>query len=272
MMRTERTILLRLDFLEDLTIEDVKNNLTLFSFDGRAEAFSLLSHTDASGNRVEKQVDQTLGSEELLELGGDTPYFSYYGLNNPQSTIMNFAYIMKQYDIVIGGEAWDGSFVLRNSFTGGLNLGELSLLEEDITFKKGDHIYIDFILLPWGNGTSQTDENVQYVIEDSVLRPLTVTARREPLWKTFISRSSARKTARQNLRFPEAGTASRSVSTECLPWAELPCRNSLTASGRITYFNTTISTGIRSFTMRTGRTATYLSWKWTIWERPEHSA
>ena len=167
---------LRLDFLEDLTIEDVKNNLTLFSFDGRAEAFSLLSHTDASGNRVEKQVDQTLGSEELLELGGDTPYFSYYGLNNPQSTIMNFAYIMKQYDIVIGGEAWDGSFVLRNSFTGGLNLGELSLLEEDITFKKGDHIYIDFILLPWGNGTSQTDENVQYVIEDSVLRPLTVTA------------------------------------------------------------------------------------------------
>ena len=121
-------------------------------------------------------MDQTLGSEELLELGGDTPYFSYYGLNNPQSTIMNFAYIMKQYDIVIGGEAWDGSFVLRNSFTGGLNLGELSLLEEDITFKKGDHIYIDFILLPWGNGTSQTDENVQYVIEDSVLRPLTVTA------------------------------------------------------------------------------------------------
>ncbi len=167
---------LRLDFLEDLTIEDVKNNLTLFSFDGRAEAFSLMSYTDAAGNRVEKSVDQTPGFEELLDLGGGTPYFSYYGLNNEASTIMNFAYIMKQYDIVIGGENWNGSFALRNAFTGGLNLGELSLMEGDLSFKKGDHIYIDFILLPWGNGTSDSDENVQYVIEDSVLRPLTVTA------------------------------------------------------------------------------------------------
>ena len=83
---------------------------------------------------------------------------------------------MKQYDIVIGGETWNGSFALRNAFTGGLNLGELSLMEGDLSFKKGDHIYIDFILLPWGNGTSDSDENVQYVIEDSVLRPLTVTA------------------------------------------------------------------------------------------------
>ncbi len=167
---------LRLDFLKDLTIEDAKNNLTLFSFDGRAEAFHKMSYSDAAGNRAEKDTDRTQGFRELLDIGKGTPYFSYYGLNNKESTIMNFAYIMKNYDIVIGGAQWGGNFVLRNSFAGGLNLGELSLLEDTLEFKKGDHIYLNFILLPWGNGLSDTDTNVQGVIEDSVRNPLVLTA------------------------------------------------------------------------------------------------
>lgn len=167
---------LRLDFLEDLTIRDVQNNLTLFSFDGRAEPFGRMSYSDENGNRVEKSTDQTQGFKELIDIGKGTPYFSYYGLNNKKSAIMNFAYIMKNYDIVIGGEAWDGHFALRNSFSGGLNLAELSLLEGDLTFRRGDHIYLNFILLPWGNGLSDTDTNVQYVIEDSVRNPLVLTA------------------------------------------------------------------------------------------------
>ncbi|MBS5843809.1 MAG: hypothetical protein KIC77_10075 [Clostridiales bacterium] len=167
---------LRLDFLKDLTIEDVKNNLTLFSFDGRAEVFNLMSYTDSDGNRIAKNTDHTQDFEELLDIGKETPYFSYYGLNNKESTIMNFAYIMKNYDIVISGQQWNGNFALRNSFTGGLNLAELSLLEDTLTFKKGDHIYLNFILLPWGNGLSDTDKNVQYVIEDSVQSPLILSA------------------------------------------------------------------------------------------------
>ena len=77
---------------------------------------------------------------------------------------------------MISGQQWNGNFALRNSFTGGLNLAELSLLEDTLTFKKGDHIYLNFILLPWGNGLSDTDKNVQYVIEDSVQSPLILSA------------------------------------------------------------------------------------------------
>ena len=50
----------------------------------------------------------------------------------------------------------------------------LSLNEEDIMFKKGDHINIDFILLPWGDGIETTDENVQYVRQDSVFNPIKI--------------------------------------------------------------------------------------------------
>lgn len=57
---------------------------------------------------------------------------------------MNSAYIMKNYDIVISGQQWNGNFALRNSFTGGQNLAELSLLEDTLTFKKGDSYLFEF--------------------------------------------------------------------------------------------------------------------------------
>lgn len=178
---------LRLDFLEDLTIEDVKNNLTLFSFDGRFEAFGKMSYSDQDGEHIEKSVIQFPGFKEIIDIGKGTPYFSYYGLDNPKTEITNFAYIIKDYDITVGSAKWDGHFALRNSFTSGLNLAELSLMEDNVAFKAGDHIYIDFILLPWGTGTSDTDENVQYVIEDSVKNPLKIeTAKGSVVEDTYL--------------------------------------------------------------------------------------
>ena len=178
---------LRLDFLKDLTIEDVKNNLTLFSFDGRSEAFNKMSYSNENGERIEKATTLTPGFSELIDIGSGTPYFSYYGLNNPKTNITNFAYIIKDYDITVGSEKWDGHFVLRNSFKDELNLAELSLMEGDIAFKAGDHIYMDFILLPWGTGESDTDANVQYVIEDSVKNPIKIeTAKGSVIEDTYL--------------------------------------------------------------------------------------
>lgn len=165
-----------LKFLKDLTVKDVKNNFTLFSFDGRSEAFGLVGYTDENGASVSKNVTKTDGFSENINIGNKTPYFTYYGLDNSSSAIMNFAYIMKDYDITIGGKQWDGNFVFRNSFKGGLNYGDLSLLEGDVTFKAGDTINIDFILLPWGTGDDTTCENVEYVRQDSVFNPVKIEA------------------------------------------------------------------------------------------------
>lgn len=165
-----------LKFLKDLTIKDVKNNLTLFSFDGRSEAFGLVGHTDENGVSVSKEVTKTDGFSENINIGNKAPYFTYYGLDNSSSAIMNFAYIMKDYDITIAGKPWNGNFVFRNSFKGGLNYGDLSLLEDDVSFKAGDTINIDFILLPWGTGEDTTCENVEYVRQDSVFNPVKLEA------------------------------------------------------------------------------------------------
>lgn len=135
-----------------------------------------MSHTDESGETVSKSVTKTNGFSEIINIGNNKPFFSYYGLNNKNTDIMNFAYIMKDYDITIGGKQWNGNFVLRNSFKDGLNYAELSLLEGDVSFKKGDEINIDFILLPWGTGDADNDSNVQYVREDSVFNPIKLEA------------------------------------------------------------------------------------------------
>lgn len=165
-----------LNFLKDLTIEDVKTNFTLFSFDGRAENFDYVGYTDENGNPVNKRTTKTDGAYELLNIGNKAPYFTYYGLNNANTTIMNFAYIMVDYDIVIGGEKWNGDFAFRNAFNGNLNYGDLSLMEDTVKFKKGDYIRLDFILVPWGTGTDTDDSNVQYVRQDSVFNKLKITA------------------------------------------------------------------------------------------------
>ena len=167
---------MELEFLKDLTIEDVKNNLTLFSFDGRYEPFNLLGYSDENGNIKNDTVNKTDGAFRIIDIGGVNPYFTYYGLDNAKTEIMNFAFIMINYDITIGGNKWNGHFALRDSYAGDLNYGELSLMEDTVNFKKGDKIYLDFILLPWGTGTETTDNNVQKVRNDSVFNKITLTA------------------------------------------------------------------------------------------------
>ena len=165
-----------LSFLKDLKVKDVKNKFTLFSFDGRFENFDYIGYSDKNGKSVNKRTKKADGSYELINIGNKSPYFTFYGLNNPQTNVMNFAYIMIDYDIVIGGKKWDGDFALRNSFSGNLNYGELSLMEDTVSFKKGDHIIINFILLPWGTGTDTDDSNVQAVRQDSVFNKIKLTA------------------------------------------------------------------------------------------------
>lgn len=167
---------LKLTFLKDLSIKNVRENFTLFSMDGRAAAFRKLSYLASNGTAAYKDLNLSRSFAETLVLGKDTPYFSYYGLGSSGASIMNFAYLMKNYEITLSGQKWTGNFVLRNTYDGSLNYACLSLDEGDLTFRKGDSIKLDFILLPWGDHNDTADTNVRYVREDSVLAPIAVTA------------------------------------------------------------------------------------------------
>ena len=89
---------------------------------------------------------------------------------------MNYAIVIRSADVTIGGKKWNGNFILRDSFERNVNFSALSLDLGRTTFKKGDRIKLECIMLPWASRDLTSDENVQLVYEDSVLKTQTVTA------------------------------------------------------------------------------------------------
>ena len=166
---------LSLKFLKDLTIEDVKNDFTLHYFDSRDQKFDKLSYMASDGSIKTVNTDFSKAYSDTVTLSKNSFWFALYGSNNEDC--MNEAYIMKNYEIVLGGKVWDGNFVLREGYDGNMyNITELSLDLGKHTFKKGDTIYLEFMLVPWGNTDHNTYSNIERIYEDSVLKPLAVTA------------------------------------------------------------------------------------------------
>ena len=83
----------------------------------------------------------------------------------------NFGCIVKDYSITVGGKETDVGLAFLNDFRsnptfGDLNYGSLTL-DESVSFKKGDKISVDVILLPYGLVGQETCENVIKVYNDS---------------------------------------------------------------------------------------------------------
>ncbi|MBO7503612.1 MAG: hypothetical protein J6U38_04515 [Clostridia bacterium] len=177
---------LDLTFLKNLTLKDVRSQLNLLSQDSRNQTFSELSYIDADGNRahVDLKNDLIKRDEVQYKLNAGGGYYAYYHSNKPVPTgkiegeedPMNYAIVIRSADITIGGKKWEGNFILRDSFERNVNFSALSLDLGKTTFKKGDRIRLEVIMLPWANRDLASDENVQMVYEDSVLKSQTVTA------------------------------------------------------------------------------------------------
>ena len=71
--------------------------------------------------------------------------------------------------MIIGGKAYDGNLVLKETYDGAVNLATLTANLGDVTLRAGDTVRIDMILLPWGSPESKDDSNVLKVRQDSVL-------------------------------------------------------------------------------------------------------
>ena len=172
---------LNVEFLEDKTFSNFRKDFDLFYFDGRSVQFNKLSYLDAANNSVSEDVD-TSKKTQYYELGSDSPYWGFFDVTDETAGELekgfgaNFAMIIKDSNITIDGKTADIPFVFRESSGKDISKGALTLDAENIVFKKGDSINIDMILLPWGNGTEETDAQVLSVREDSALKPVTVTA------------------------------------------------------------------------------------------------
>ena len=166
---------LSLKFLEDMTFDNVAELFTLHYFDSRDQKFDKLSYLSEDGSVKTLATDFSGMNRNTVKLAKDSFWFAFYGSNNKDC--MNEALVMKKYEINLGGKRWDGNFVLHSGYDGVMcNFSNLSLDLGKYTFKKGDTIYLEFLLVPWGNTDHDTYSNVERLFEDSVLKPLTVTA------------------------------------------------------------------------------------------------
>lgn len=166
---------LELTFLKNLTIDNVREDFTLFKIDGRSTYFKQTGYLNENNESVVIPVDTLTKNSNIYTLGKENPYFSYFDLVNGDS-VMNFGLIVKNYDITIGGKKFNGNLAYKNVYDGSLNHGTLTLDLGKTKFKKGDKITIDLILLPYGSHLDKDDDNVRYVREDSALNPLKVEA------------------------------------------------------------------------------------------------
>ena len=201
---------LKYTFNEDITFKDF------------AEDFIFYRVTDNNGKGVYKKVGyldsnnqsqvvdaiSVAGERQDFELGDACPYFSFFMMpdwDRDATWIQgytNLAVLFKDWTVISGGKEIEANLYLINTkdyLTLTMDLGE-------ITFKAGDTITINAILMPWGSqqmeddpanrlenaqtaiyesphysdvlpdGTLYMDKNVRDVRENTLLNPMTATA------------------------------------------------------------------------------------------------
>ena len=165
-----------IDVLEDVPFKDFKSDFSLFCFNGRHPKFNKLGYLDENNQHQVLDLGIATSSkyDRFFKLGDEYPFFDYF--EPLAADAVNFALIVKDSHIIIGGEEYTGGFLMRDRFDGSLNFGDLTLDLGEVTLKAGDCIYVDYILLPWGYVDSTSDQNVLNVRQDSCIDPYTLHA------------------------------------------------------------------------------------------------
>lgn len=169
-----------INFNREVTFDNFKRDFDLFYFDGRFVNFNKLGYLNADNECTVAQVGT--GKDIYYTLGDEAPYFSFYDVtDNTMHQVdarfgCNFALIVKDSEITMGGEKQDIALAVHDDSTKDLTVGCLTLDAEEITFMPGDSIRLSLVLLPWGQGDEDNDDQVRAVREDSALKPVTIAA------------------------------------------------------------------------------------------------
>lgn len=167
-------------FNREITFDNFKRDFDLFYFDGRFLNYNKFGYLDSQNNTVNTKAKVL--ADTYYTLGNDCPYWGFYDATEDTEFEIanhfgcNFAMIIKNSEIVMNGTKQDIPLAVRLNALEDKTSGSLTLDAKEITFMPGDSIRIDMILLPWGIGTEDTDENVMRVREDSALKPMKLTA------------------------------------------------------------------------------------------------
>lgn len=171
---------LDVQFNREITFSNFRRDFDLFYFDGRFVDYNKFGYLDENNTAV--TVDAGVRKDTYYNLGSESPYWGFYDVTDDTAYQLNnyfgcnFAMVIKNSEIVMDGVKQDIALTARINANEERTSGSLTLDAEAITFMPGDSIKIDMILLPWGAGTEENDDNVRYVREDSVLKSIKVEA------------------------------------------------------------------------------------------------
>ncbi len=237
--RTYYTIDIRIK--DDITIEDFQRNFYIFRFNSRNIHFSKLGYLDENNQHAILDCAQDQ-DERFIKLGNEAPYYEYHDCSDPNNNnYVNFGLIIKDSDIVLGGETYTGNFLVRDFISGGRNFGDLTLELDDVTLKAGDYIHLDIVLMPWGSQLSVDNSNVKNVREDAVLNPYALSATVGTVIEdTFVPKVAVDPTTKTAEFTVTGGTNNAVVRVYGLSDYQKPVIEELVDGQWVTY-NTTVS-------------------------------
>ena len=169
-----------INFNREITFDNFKRDFDLFYFDGRYANFTKLGYLDENNESVVVPVNTS--KDVYYTLGDESPYWGFFDVTADSEANVdnhfgcNFAMLVKDSEIIADGTEQDIAFAVRDSSEKELTSGSLTLDVEEITFKPGDSIKLNLVLLPWGQGKEENDSNVRAVREDSGTKAVKVTA------------------------------------------------------------------------------------------------
>lgn len=154
---------LEITFLKDTYYNNTKSKFCLLTYYTTMGTYSNMAYLDSDGN-----VQQSAVSSGAYVLNKEGSFFTFY--TNSSTDTENVGIIVKDYQLIMSGEKVDTELSMRvyNDSSAALVLNEGKM-----TFKKGDTIKVNFILLPYGNPQQTDFDNVLNVYNDSVVNALT---------------------------------------------------------------------------------------------------
>ena len=170
---------LDLTFTRTASYRDFRGGFDLFRFDGRSVTFDRMGYLNADNEPVRAE---TADGTHCFTLGSDCPYYSFFDVSDETRGQIEqrfgscFGLIVRGSEITMNGRKAEIPLCLRTRSESGLTEGTLTLDIDRVTFHAGDRIRLELILLPWGTGYEEHDDNVRAVRHDSALHPVRVSA------------------------------------------------------------------------------------------------
>lgn len=169
---------MKYEILEDISFKDFAHSFSFYTVTDNDPTglYQNIGYLNENNECVVADANLTENTHIDYPLGDECPYFSLFNMKNYTSTsqqgYVNVSFLINNAEFVIGGEKADPQFLLVNY----CNYATLSLNLDAVTFKAGDHITINAIVMPWGSQESvyNSDEfapdwNVRAVRENSLI-------------------------------------------------------------------------------------------------------